>query len=122
MIRLIKNTRFWLMLYLFMQTLLYWKYSFRVLKDFQQLYSSIFFVIMLVVADLVREKYLLYVAILAALFCDPLYTFSILTLNTSYKIVITIAFISLIIYKRKELRFIMIILFVANAGLFISQI
>src|ERR1017187_10527095 len=98
MIRLIKNTRFWLMLYLFMQTLLYWKYSFRVLKDFQQLYSSIFFVVMLVVADLIRGKYLIYIAILAALFCDPLYTFSILTLDTPYKIIITIALIALIIY------------------------
>jgi hypothetical protein len=121
MTKLIRNARFWLILYLVIQAVLFYVYSFPVIRDFQRLYSSIFIVAMLAASIFTPKKFLIYVVILSAVFIDPLYTHTVFVLHFWYRIIVTTVFILLIIYKRNELSFMVKTLLVANVCLFIVQ-
>lgn len=116
-----KNTRFWVILYLSIQTIGYSFYSFPILNHFQQIYSSIFIAGIFVLAIFIKKEYLLYVAILAIIFIDPLYIFSTLSLKFRYQILAGLAVAIILFVKRKELNFILKILLAANIALFLFQ-
>ena len=119
MAKWLRDIRFWLMLYLLIEGVLFYFYSYPYLRSYQQMASHVFIISLIVLAVFLPKKYLIYVVILAALFVDPLYTYSILTHRLLYKALATAVMLFIIICRRKELRLIMITLLAGNMLLFI---
>jgi hypothetical protein len=117
----LKSTRFWLLIYLTIQTCWFWLYSFPLINHFQQISSSLILAFVFILTIFINKKYLLLILIVVALFIDPVFTFSTFTLQFRYHILIGIGVAILLFIKRKELLFIVIVLLIANVSLFIYQ-
>lgn len=119
--KVLKHPRLWLICYLIFQAILFYVYSFPVIKPFQQLWSGVFLGLTLLGAIFLRERWLLLPLLASFILINPLYTLSVEGLTFRNKILIGLAVALVVFVKRRERLMLVGVLFLGNVGLLCGQ-